>query len=404
MPSPRLAFQPHLFTRLHRIAAVAFAMTLGGITLPEPAMADPFVPADDSTIVERLRDRPLDRADQEFRQARAQLRASPRDLPLAINVARHCIEIARRDGDPRYLGYAQAALAPWWTTPDPPVPVLLMQATILQSTHAFEPALAALQRALRTDPNNGQAWLTQATILQVQGRFDEAAASCEKLRRVGAVLYADTCLAEQASLTGRAAESRATLDRLARASSAANSGVSSGWLSIIQAELAERMGDFKAADQYYRAALVAGNNAYSKGAYADFLLDRGRAREVMTLLQGEERADPLLLRLALAYRAERHADLAKTVAALQARFDAARLRGDTVHRREEARFALHLSGRPDDALKLALENWAVQKEPADARILLEAARAAGRDADAEPVRAFIRDHRLADQRLAALLK
>ena len=387
-----------------RVAALAFAVTTAALTLPHPAWAEPFIPADDTTIVERLRDRPLDRADQEFRQARAQLRASPRDLPLATSVARRCIELARRDGDPRYLGYAQAALAPWWSMPDPPVAVLLMQATILQSTHAFEPALEALQRASRIEPNNGQVWLTRATILQVQGRFDEAAASCDKLRQLGAAQYAAACLAELNSLTGRAAEARTTLERLALASSTVNPAASLAWLSIIQAELAERMGDFEAADRSYHAALAAGNNAYSKGAYADFLLDRGRAKEVIALVRNEQRADPLLLRLALAYRAERHADLAKTVAAIQARFDAAKLRGDTVHRREEARFALHLLDRPDEALKLALENWAVQKEPADARILLEAAKAAGRDAEAEPVRAFIRDHRLADQRLTALLK
>ena len=387
-----------------RVAALAFAVTTAALTLPHPAWAEPFIPADDTTIVERLRDRPLDRADQEFRQARAQLRASPRDLPLATSVARRCIELARRDGDPRYLGYAQAALAPWWSMPDPPVAVLLMQATILQSTHAFEPALEALQRASRIEPNNGQVWLTRATILQVQGRFDEAAASCDKLRRVGAALYAAACLAELNSLTGHAEEARTTLERLALASSTVNPAAPGAWLSLIQAELAERMGDFEAADRSYRVALAAGNNAYSKGAYADFLLDRGRAKEVIALVRNEQRADPLLLRLALAYRAERHADLAKTVAAIQARFDAARLRGDTVHRREEARFALHLLDRPDEALKLALENWAVQKEPADARILLEAAKAAGRDAEAEPVRAFIRDHRLADQRLTALLK
>lgn len=95
--------------------------------------------------------------------------------------------------------------------------------------------------------------------------------------------------------------------------------------------------------------------------------------------------------------------MGQAVAALKARFDAAQLRGDTVHRREEARFALQLLDRPDQALKLALENWAVQKEPADARILLEAARAAGRDAEGEQVREFVREHRLADQRLAPLL-
>ena len=61
---------------------------------------------------------------------------------------------------------------------------------------------------------------------------------------------------------------------------------------------------------------------------------------------------------------------------LRDRFEASRLRGDRVHLREEARFTLHLLNDPKAALKLAQENWQVQKEPADVRILLEAALAA----------------------------
>src|SRR5437588_11570286 len=39
-----------------------------------------------------------------------------------------------------------------------------------------------------------------------------------------------------------------------------------------------------------------------------------------------------------------------------------------VHIREEARFTLHLLNDPQTALKLAQENWQVQKESADLRI------------------------------------
>ena len=173
-------------TRAFKRATILMVATIGVLSLTGNACADTFLPSDDSTIVERLRDRPLDRTDQELRKARAQLKLSPRDLALAVDVARRCIQVARRDGDPRYLGYAQAALASWWSTPNPPMPVLLMKATILQSSHEFDPALAALGRVLHAQPGNAQAWLTQATILQVQGRFDEAKASCERLRPLGA--------------------------------------------------------------------------------------------------------------------------------------------------------------------------------------------------------------------------
>jgi len=75
--------------------------------------------------------------------------------------------------------------------------------------------------------------------------------------------------------------------------------------------------------------------------------------------------------------------LAADVKELAARFDAAMQRGDTVHQREQARFELKLRNDPSTALTLARKNWAVQKEPADIRIYLEAALQA-RDA-ASPV-------------------
>ncbi|HSW26801.1 MAG TPA: hypothetical protein VLJ62_28860 [Burkholderiaceae bacterium] len=70
---------------------------------------------------------------------------------------------------------------------------------------------------------------------------------------------------------------------------------------------------------------------------------------------------------------------------LQARFDAARARGDTSHRKEESRFALALQGQADRALALARANYEQQREVADARILLEAALAARQRAAAQPV-------------------
>ena len=44
--------------------------------------------------------------------------------------------------------------------------------------------------------------------------------------------------------------------------------------------------------------------------------------------------------------------------------------------REEARFELEIQGNTSKALALARDNWKVQREPADLRILAEAARAA----------------------------
>ena len=127
-------------------------------------------------------------------------------------------------------------------------------------------------------------------------------------------------------------------------------------------------------------------DVYLLSAYADFLLDRGRAGDALKLLDGRGRADVLLLRLTLAAKAAGDPRAAKWADELAARFDAARARGDRTHEKEESRFALTLRGDAKRALALARANLEQQqREPADARVLLEAALAARSSEAAAPV-------------------
>jgi hypothetical protein len=143
-------------------------------------------------------------------------------------------------------------------------------------------------------------------------------------------------------------------------------------------------------------------DSYLLGAYADFLLDHGRAREVVHLLKDKTRVDALLLRYALALRATGAADVVKQSEALRARFDAAMLRGDTVHQREQARFELVLRNNPAEAVRLAKANWLIQKEPADLRILAESALASGDREAARMVLDWLRSSHIEDRRVAAI--
>jgi hypothetical protein len=164
------------------------------------------------------------------------------------------------------------------------------------------------------------------------------------------------------------------------------------WALTRLAEIEERRGDHAAAEAAFRQALDLGlTDGYLLAAYSDFLLDRGRPREVLALLKDKTRSDLLLLRLALASKALDDPALKAWEGDLAARFDAARLRGDTVHQKEEARFALGVQGQAARALALAQENFAVQREPADARTLLEAALAAGQPAAAAPALKWMAD-------------
>jgi hypothetical protein len=72
-----------------------------------------------------------------------------------------------------------------------------------------------------------------------------------------------------------------------------------------------------------------------------------------------------------------------------------------VHRREQARFLLEVEDQPKRSLAAALENWTVQHEPDDVLALVNAARAAGSPAAAEPALEFVRTQGLLDVRINA---
>jgi hypothetical protein len=193
------------------------------------------------------------------------------------------------------------------------------------------------------------------------------------------------CRAQIAALTGRAGAAAASL-RAALSSDRDADPALRLWALTRLAETEERRGDAAAAERAYRDALALQRpDVYLLAAYADFLLDRGRASEVLALLKDQTRADVLLLRLAIAAKITNDARRDAFVREMVARFDAARARGDTSHQKEESRFALVVAGQPERALQLALANYQQQKEVADARIVLEAAVAAKQRAPAEPV-------------------
>ena len=373
--------------------------------LPVLALAAPYTPADGSAVIEQL-PRRADATQMALRGLRQQLTARPQDLGLATGLAQRYIALARSETDPRYLGYAQAALAPWWRQAAPPVPVRLLRATILQSTHHFDAALQDLDAILAQEPANGQAWLTRATVLTVQGDYTKATAACARLSALAAQLVTVTCLANVASVTGRAAGSERLLDLTVQRSAGAAPELES-WAQTLLAEMATRRGETALAEARYKAALARQpRDSYLLGAYADFLLDQQRPQEVVELLQAQQRIDALLLRHALALQAlpARTAAFQAEKTELAARFTAAMQRGDTVHQREQARFALFLQQDIPAALQLAQKNWTIQKEVPDMRILLEAALAARNFAAAQPVLAWIAANGVEDVALHRLVK
>ena len=205
------------------------------------------------------------------------------------------------------------------------------------------------------------------------------------------------------SLSGYAAEAYDRLAGALRRDAAARPDLRL-WALTNLAEIAERLGRTAAAERHYREALALGRrNAYLLGAYGDLLLDQGRFQEVRTLLADENRIDSLLLRRAIAEKGLGGSEAGSLATLLEARFEASRRRGDVRHQREEARFRLDFGGKPSEALRLAKQNWAAQREPWDARIVLEAALAAQQPQAAAEVADWVARQGLEDVAIQALL-
>jgi hypothetical protein len=382
----------------HLRALLLCGGALSNAIASEIALADAFVPRSDEEVIERL-----PRAEVSIGKELRDLRKESISLEIAIGFARKFIKLAKEQSDPRYYGYAEGVLADWWNSPGPPADLLVLRATIKQNRHDFEGALRDLERALAEQPVNMQAWLTRAAILKLRARYDDARQSCMPLAQSKNLLLAITCLCEVNSLAGRAPES---FDLLARyfKDEAGASEEQRQWSSTVLAEVAARLDKSAQAEAYFKDALSLPNpSAYLLATFADFLLDEGRPEEAAALLADKTRIDALLLRLALARRRSNAEDLSVLTAQIQERFAVSRMRGENFHLGDEARFTLYLLKRPHEALSLAKNNWAMQRTPQDARILLEASIAADDTEAVNPAVEFLSLAGMSRARLLALI-
>jgi tetratricopeptide (TPR) repeat protein len=367
---------------------------VSGLALTGAAAAAPYTPRSDAEVLAEV---PPGTA----HVAAPALNLTRSRLDVALPLAQFYITRSRATGDLRFLGYAEATLAPWLNHSPVAPAALVLHATILQSRHSFDASLKELDRALTAQPDNPQAWLTKATVLRVLGRYDEAMASCDRLEKSADGAVTSLCKESLRSLTGHL-ESAYTA--VASLPSQALADEVRAWRYSELGEMAERLGRDAEAEHWFMEGLqYAGDDFYTRTAYADLLLRHGRDAETLRLLGDYRSMEPMLLRVAIAEKHTGDGQAVKTDSFLSNAFAVEEQRGDAVHRREQARFLLDVEQQPTQALTAAQENWRVQREPDDVLILLRAAQAAHRHDVAAPVLEFLRQKKLEDARLTPYL-
>jgi tetratricopeptide (TPR) repeat protein len=356
--------------------------------------ARPHIPQDDSIV---LADVPPGTRHSEL----ATRKIAARRLDVALPLAQLYIKQARSTGDLRFLGYAEAVLEPWVGPETTSADALVLHATVLQSRHDFAGALGVLARARAIRPDDAQAWLTTATVLRVRGEYDQSSSACDHT-----AIHADPAVVElcKQSIRGLMGELPAAYAAVQQIDSQAMPAEERAWRDSELGEMAVRLGRDGEAEHWFQNGLRASpGDFYIRAAYADLLLRNNRAREALSLLQGQETLEPLLLRIAIAQKMLGDPGLQQSSRRLAAAFAAEAQRGDGVHRREEAIFLLDVQNDPRRALAAAQENWKVQRETDDVIVLMRTAQAAGASRAADAARAFVLQHGVQDVRIVAAM-
>ncbi|GAB4480632.1 MAG: hypothetical protein OHK0044_28690 [Burkholderiaceae bacterium] len=324
-------------------------------------------------------------------QVRRALGPTPLPASARIAQARTLLEASRASSDPRLLGYAEATLA-GLNEAD----ALVLRATIEQGRHRFDAARALLDRVLLEQPMHLQARLTRATIAQVRGDLASARQDCVVIAQQEPVVAA-ICVAAVDGLSGRHEQALAVLEAMA----ARGPSALRAWALSLAGEVHERRGAPEAAVRAYSRSLALGEDPYTRVALADAWLALEQPARAQAALADAPASDAVLLRR---WRIARRLgeDDAQLAAQLTERFAAAAARGELLHAREAGWFALE-RGEAAQALRLARENWAAQREPADALLLAAAARAARDAAAAAEVRAWLARTGLRDVRIERLV-
>ena len=391
----------HHFKPLYSKVFAVFGLA-GAFLSPFELLAAPRLPTDPGEILERLPMRPGDATARELASLRAAVMRAARENPAttlpATRLAERYYDLAVARGDPRYVGYANAVMAPYAQSQAPAV--LAVRGQLRQYRHDFDGALADFANALKADPQFAAAHAWRGAVYLVQAKYPAAEAECVALQALGRDTLYGGCIGLVRAYSG---QMEAGFAALQRALDAADETGNRLWLLTRLGEVAAWRGQAAKAEQYYRRALALGlEDGYLLAAWSDFLLDQKRHAEVVKLLASWEASDGLLLRLAIAETALKLPSALAHTQALADRFAAARMRGDTTHRAEEARYELHLAGNTAAALAVAAANYNVQREPRDARALLEAAIAARDAPAAQPVRNWLQSSGFEDMHLQQL--
>jgi tetratricopeptide (TPR) repeat protein len=368
---------------------LACVLSVGSIAC---AFAEPYLPKSRSDVIYE--------AKAEWDAALVRPGPGSQNPDEAAATAARFVSQGERSDDPRFYGYARAALKPWKDDPSPPRKVLEQRVRIAQSLHDFDAALADIQRMLHKQPNDVNALLSASLIHQDAGRFDTAKATCDRVA-LSSHAHWTLCAADLSSVTGGADEAYALLEQNV---AQLRDLRTQAWASGLLAQIADRRGSRELAIANFERSLQLAPDAVPlRKSYLNFLYENRHAVRMNALLTNATEDGPYFFHVCLLKKLQGAAGTSRCLDALTKKYQHAANRGDKPHYFEEIVVALDFSNDPAHAFELALQNWNVNKKPSDAVLLAKASVATKNKDVLLSLSSWKRETKLEDTRLDRLL-
>jgi hypothetical protein len=343
-----------------------------------------------------------DGTSRDLKAAEQAWRREPRNLELAARYAREAFLVGLTEGDLRWFGTAKAALLPWWNEPNLTAQGHFMRGLVKQGFHDFQGGLADINAAIALDGNRAELWSWRFAIHLLWADMAAARADCDALGQRAGADEGRACLAVLAYRTGRAPAAVSELKKLVALPDFQN-GSAQDWLHFHLGEAQRTAGQYDAAQATWAEHLAQRPRSHGvRLALVELLNARGQHAQAKRWATTPAPTDALLVQQLLASQALGNADAPRLAQQVEDRMAAQALRQDSLIERPKMVYLIHHGRDVAAGLALAQENWAAQKEPPDALLLVEAALKLDRPQAAAPVLDWMAQTGYTDPALAAL--
>lgn len=360
------------------VLAIGLAAQVGALAQPRTAL-----PAQQVVLPTAIHSLSADAG--ALREADRDWRRQPGDLPVALRYARTVFMLGLTEGDLRWFGSAKAALQPWWSAAVLPADGHFMRGLVRQGFHDFDGGLQDFNAAIALEPQRPEFWSWRFALHLLRSDMTAARGDCDEMQQRFGADEAQACRAILLYRTGQAAQAGALLDRLL-IRPGFQDGLSQDWLRFHQGEA------WRVAGRADRAVAVWTQHLQSRPrthgirlALAELLNAQGQYARASKVATVPAPTDALLVQALLASQGLQDAQMPRLAELVESRMSSQALRRESLIERPTMVYLIRYGRDLTRGLKLAVENWKTQNEPADAVLLVQAALQLNQPQAAAPV-------------------